>query len=156
MGRTVVCISATTGAGAHEVVPLVAEKLGFRVVDEGVIARAMRDAELIRGAIAQAAEQGEVVIVSHTASILLAGREDLLRVLITGSAERRVARIATARGVSEQDAAQLLSDEDTVRADYLNRFHDERDELPTDYDLVLDTDRLSIEEAAEFIAQAAR
>lgn len=207
MARAVVCISAATGAGAEDVVPLVAAKLGFRLVDEGIVARAAREAgvephvvadvelrrsfisrllkdlgtpafvaagtgflisdedegpssgdlrSLIRGAIEETADQGGVVIVSHAASIALAGREQLLRVLITGSSEKRVTRVAAARGISEESAARVVTDSDAARADYLRRFYDVREERPTHYDLVLNSDRLSADEAAELISLAAR
>ena len=41
------------------------------------------------------------------------------------------------------------------RADYLKRFYEVAEELPTHYDLVFNTDSLSIEQAAELISQAA-
>jgi cytidylate kinase len=37
----------------------------------------------------------------------------------------------------------------------LRRFYDVRDESPTQYDLVLNTDTLSLEQAAELISRAA-
>ena len=44
---------------------------------------------------------------------------------------------------------------DAARADYLRRFHGLSAELPTHYDLVVNTDALSIDQAAELVAQAA-
>jgi Cytidylate kinase-like family len=40
----VVCISATDGAAGEEVAPLVADRLGFRLVDEQIVARAAQEA----------------------------------------------------------------------------------------------------------------
>jgi len=40
MTRSVVCLSASDGAAGEEIVPLVAARVGFRIVDEQVIARA--------------------------------------------------------------------------------------------------------------------
>jgi cytidylate kinase len=41
---TVVCISSEDGAGAHEAAPIVAENLGFRLIDEDIVTRAAMQA----------------------------------------------------------------------------------------------------------------
>lgn len=109
----------------------------------------------IREAIEAAAATGSVVIHAHAASITLAGREGILRVLVTASAETRAKRIAVQRGVSEADAQREVRAGDAERADYLQRFYGVRTELPTQYDLVINTDLLSHEDAAGVVAQAA-
>jgi cytidylate kinase len=94
------------------------------------------------------------VIVSHAASFALPGRE-VLRVLVTASPETRARRVAETRGLAERDAARELKKEDGARADYLKRFYSVDRELPTHYDIVVNTDVLTPEEAAEVIAVAA-
>jgi cytidylate kinase len=79
----------------------------------------------------------------------------VLRVLVTASPRTRTARVAEEAGIDEAQAAKALKDSDAGRADYLKRFYDIRDESPTHYDLVLNTDALSIEQAAEVVARAA-
>jgi cytidylate kinase len=54
---------------------------------------------LIRDAVQETAGRGEAVIVSHAASIALAGRNDLLRVFITASPDVRARRLAELAGV---------------------------------------------------------
>jgi cytidylate kinase len=44
---------------------------------------------------------------------------------------------------------------DSARRDYLKRFYDIGDELPTHYDVVVNTDALSAEQAAELVSVAA-
>jgi cytidylate kinase len=44
MSNRVVCISTTDGAAGEEVAALVADRLGFRVVDEAIVARAAQEA----------------------------------------------------------------------------------------------------------------
>jgi cytidylate kinase len=204
--RRVVCISSATGAGGEEVAELVAEKLGLRIVDEVIVARAAQEAgvdhevvadvelrksfianlfrelgtsagfvaagsgypvvddenlsaddlrTLIRSAIEEAADEGDAVIVSHAASIALAEREDVLRVLVTGSPEARAARVAATRGVWDDAAEKQIAASDAGRADYFRRFYDLRRELPTHYDLVVNTDRIEISQAADLIVDAA-
>jgi cytidylate kinase len=108
---------------------------------------------LIIDAIRETADQGNAVIVSHGASIPLAGRADTLRVLVTASVDTRVRRVAQSGGES---AARFVGDNDVARADYLQRFYGIEQELPTHYDLVINTDALSADEAADIIVAVAR
>lgn len=75
--------------------------------------------------------------------------------LVTASPDTRRARIAAEQGLSEKDAQRAVSDSDANRADYLKRFFGEKAELPTHYDVVVNTDRLSIAAATAVVAVAA-
>jgi cytidylate kinase len=48
-----------------------------------------------------------------------------------------------------------VKDSDAGRRDYLRRFYNVDKELPTHYDLVVNTDVLSVEQAAELVSRAA-
>jgi cytidylate kinase len=109
---------------------------------------------LIRGAIEDIAEEGPVVIVAHAASFALGARPGTLRVFITASLETRRRRMASARSVDDVDAEQLVARGDRNRADYLKRFY-RVTEQPTHYDLVINTDTLTADEAADLIVQSA-
>jgi cytidylate kinase len=203
MTRQAVCISHATGANGAAVGRAVAERLGFRYVDDEVIAEAAEWAELDPALVADAerrkpfvarllgqmaegssaqrlssgqwartapadadlralitnvlrsfADQGSVVIVSHAASFALAGRE-VVRVLVTASPETRARRLSEATGTAERDGARRVRKEDGARADYLKRFYAVDRELPTHFDIVINTDVLTPEKAAEVIAAAA-
>lgn len=208
MKTSVVCVSHATGAGGNEVGRLVAERLGFRYVDEDLVSQAALRAGVdaseiadeerrkswlarvlddlavgggeawamtglgpygavgvattsdelrayIREAIEETAGHGKAVIVAHAASHALAGRQETLRVLVTASPATRAGRVAEAEGLDETRAARTIKDADAGRADYLRRFHAVEQELPTQYDLVLNTDQLSPEQAAALISEAA-
>lgn len=111
--------------------------------------------ELIREAVIETASQGDVVIVAHAASFALGDREDVLRVMITAPTEARTARLAQARGVDASEAARELKRSDEARASYLKGFYGIDRELPTHYDLVVNTDRLDAGAAAAIIIHAA-
>lgn len=111
--------------------------------------------EVIREAVREAADEGDVVIVAHAASHVLADRADVLRVLVTGSAEQRTARLAEEAGIDTGKAASAIREAERARADYLRRFHDVKQELPTHYDLVVNTDRLDVEAGAGLVVSAA-
>jgi len=214
MAAQLVCISKTDAALGEEVGHLVAERLGFRYVDEQVIERAAQLAQvdptlvaaveqrqpllrklmgklaaardlvgpaalgapafaglptheghraspddlriLIQAAIHEIAREGDAVIVAHAASMTLASRTDVVRVLVTASAETRARRLGEAHGIAADAAAAAIATADRNRQDYFRRFHDIVQELPTHYDLVINTDALGPEHAAEVIACAAR
>jgi cytidylate kinase len=116
----------------------------------GETARALpSDADLralITDAVSSIVREGGAVIVAHAASFAVAPGE-ALRVFVTASPSTRDDRLAGARDVGAEDAG---------RADYLKRFYGVERELPTHYDLVVNTDALSSAEAAAIVAAAAR
>jgi hypothetical protein len=111
---------------------------------------------LIRSALWESAERGNVVIVAHAASFALATHPDVLRVLITASPETRARRLAEERNISDAEAEKLVAEGDANRADYLKRFYGVSRELPAHYDIALNTDRVSPEDAAALVLSAAR
>lgn len=110
---------------------------------------------LIRETIEQTAARGKAVIVAHAASHAIGPEDTVLRVFVTASPDTRAARVAEAESLDQAGAAKALKDSDAGRADYLKRFYNVRNESPTHYDLVLNTDALSVEQAAQLISQAA-
>ena len=110
---------------------------------------------LIRDTIVQTAARGNAVIVAHAASYAVTPGPDVLRVLVTASPGTRAARVGDAGGLDQAGAARAVKDSDAARRDYLKRFYDVHDELPTHYDLVVNTDVLSVEQAAEVVSSAA-
>ena len=110
---------------------------------------------LIQDVIRETAASGRVVILAHGASILLAGTPGLLRVLVTASAATRARRLAADNGRDERWASREVERSDGERRAFFARFHDKDEELPTDYDLVVNTDVLTVEDAARLIAAGA-
>jgi cytidylate kinase len=109
---------------------------------------------LIRETVVQTATRGNVVIVAHAASYALEPGPQMLRVLVTASPETRTKRLAAAGGLDEAQAARELKDSDAGRRDYLRRFYSVDEESPTAYDLVVNTDLLSTQNAAEIVLRA--
>jgi len=110
---------------------------------------------LVRDTIESTAARGKAVIVAHAASYGVTRGSHALRVLVTASPETRTARVREAEGLDHEAAARAVKDSDAGRRDYLRRFYDVHEELPTHYDLVVNTDVLSVEQAAELVSQAA-
>jgi CMP/dCMP kinase len=212
----VVCISRAVAAGGEAIGQTVAQRLGFRYVDEQIIVRAAQQAQvdphlveaaehrrpllqrlidklamageltgpvglatgvpldafvpgtggyrampddlrvLIRAAIHEVAGAGRAVIVAHAASMALTGMAGVLRVLVTASAETRAQRLGAAQGIAAAEAAAAVAASDRERRDYFQHFYGIKDELPTHYDLVINTDVLTPADAVAVILSAAQ
>ena len=110
---------------------------------------------LIREAIEQTAARGDVVITAHAAAHALKPGANTLRVLVTASPATRVQRVSEGAGVDIARGKRTVKAADAGRRDYLKRFYDVAEELPTHYDLVVNTDGISVEEAAALVAHVA-
>ncbi|MGZ4417729.1 MAG: cytidylate kinase-like family protein [Gaiellaceae bacterium] len=110
---------------------------------------------LIRETVVQTAARGRVVIVAHAASYAIESDAASLRVLVTASPKTRAQRVSAKETLDEAQAVRTVKDADAGRRDYLKRFYGVDRETPTDYDLVINTDVFSTEQAAEIISQAA-
>jgi cytidylate kinase len=106
--------------------------------------------QIIVDVIHRTASEGNVVIVAHGAAIALADRSDVLRILVTASHETRMARLI-ALGRGKTIAQGLIEESDASRAEFLNRFYQLEEEQPTNYDLVVNTDRMSANQVAGMI-----
>lgn len=110
---------------------------------------------LITETIAQTAARGDVVIVAHGASHLVPAGAGALRVLVTASPGTRAERLGRREGLDPTRAARAVKDSDAGRRDYLRRFYHVDEELPTHYDLVVNTDVLAPDDAARVVVRAA-
>ena len=98
-----------------------------------------------------AADRGSVVLVAHAACYACADRSDVLRVGVTAPLSTRASRVASALGISDKEAAKSLRRSDAARASYLKRVHGVGGESPTDYDVVINTERLAPDAAVGLI-----
>jgi len=113
--------------------------------------------DVIRAVIGEFAREGRVVIVAHAASMALKSMAGVLRVLITASPTVRAGRISHDGKLLEPSAAtSAIRESDRNRQDYLRRFYDVEREEPTHYDLVINTDVLTPQQAAAIVCDAAR
>jgi len=110
---------------------------------------------LIRVAIHEVSKSGKAVIAAHAASVALAGKPGVLRVLVTAPNPKRRERIARDRGLSASEADEAIAKGDRARRDYLQTFYAIDEEAPTHYDLVVNTEVLTPDDAAELIVAAA-
>lgn len=100
--------------------------------------------------------KGDVVILAHAASMALGFMKGVLRVFVTASTETRVKRLSKLGRMSEKGAMKALKDSEDARRDYIKRFYQIDEELPTHYDLLINTDTLTTEQGANIIVSAAK
>jgi cytidylate kinase len=110
----------------------------------------------IERVITELADQGNAVIVGHASQFVLRDRPDVLKVLIHGSEQRRAERLAIEQ---DTDARQALADvrqSDKNRSDLLKRVYRLNWLDAGNYDLAINTDRLSIDLAIDLIVATAK
>jgi hypothetical protein len=106
---------------------------------------------LIRDTLRDAADRGSVVLVAHAACYACADRLDVLRVGVTAPLPARQSRVASALGITGTEAARRLRRSDAGRASYLKRVYGIGEESPADYDVMLNTGRLTPDAAVGLI-----
>ncbi len=112
--------------------------------------------QLIQSVVVETAKTGSVVIVAHGAAIPLAEMPGVLRVFVTASQSNRTKRHMSTSNVDEQKAREDIAASDRQRAEYFRNFYDINLELPTHYDIVLNTDHITPSVAADVVVSAAR
>ena len=101
------------------------------------------------------AELGNVILVGRGANVITARLSHAFHIRIVGSLERRVERLQEFEKVSEKAARRIIEESDQARQRYVKKhFRRDLDEVVL-YDLVLNTDRISDDDAARLIGEAA-
>jgi cytidylate kinase len=80
----------------------------------------------------------------------------VLRVLVTASTETRIRRVAAFERIIEAEAERRIAASDRERHEYFQRFYKLQKELPTHYDLVINTDVLTTAQAVDVVLAAAQ
>jgi len=100
---------------------------------------------------------GNVVILGRAGFAVLAGYADVLHVRVQGPFSERVKRVMDRAGLTDLDAAvEQVKADDEVHAKYMQRFYNKQWDDPANFNLVLDTGAVSMEEAVKQICEAAR
>ena len=104
--------------------------------------------------ILRVAEMGNVILVGRGANVILAHLPQAFHVRLVASVESRVANVAEARGLSKKAAKAWVEAEDKARQRFLRRYFQVDVADPLLYSLVVNTDRVPIEEAARVVGDA--
>jgi hypothetical protein len=97
---------------------------------------------------------GNVIIIGRGGNMVARRLPDVLHVRLVGSVEARVRRLAENRGMTPKSALVEIEKADAGRKRYLKRYFGANIDDPSLYHLVLNTDLLGSEAAAEIITTA--
>jgi cytidylate kinase len=119
---------------------------------------------LVKKAIEKAHKMGDTVIVGRAGQVLLQEAPDVLHVRIEAPLETRIQRVRSYPELANRSfigplearraALDLIEASDFASADYLKRFHSVDWSDPMLYHILINTDKLNIEQAANFIIAA--
>lgn len=180
---TAITISRQMGSLGAEVARISAAKLGYRRVWREIINQAafrtgkpemalaqldelglldlcpspqdcLEYTQAIKQVVEEIAQAGDVVIVGRAGQAILHGWPDVLHVRVIAPAEVRARRIAEIHGISLNGAFAQIEASDEYRRTYLERYYHQDWEDPALYDLLINTERLKPEAAAEIITEA--
>lgn len=178
-----VTISRQLGSLGTEVGHRVGECLGYRVVWREIINQAAREAGAHEMALAtiddlgllnlrptfaarrayhRALEQivvgladgSNVVIIGRAGQAILGARRDVLHVRVIAPVGSRVKRVALKQGIPVQAARLQVEASDRSRRDCLRRDYHVNWDDPELYDLILNSDRLSVDAIVEITCRA--
>ena len=109
-----------------------------------------------RSVVCEIAAQGRCVFVGRASAAVLARRLDALHVRLVGGPEFRRRVAVEVMGVPDHDADAIVVRRDANRARYHREYYARDCDDPRHYDLVLNTERLGFEGAADLIVHRAR
>lgn len=181
----IITISREMGSGGIPIVQSAAEKLGYTLVDGDAIASvavkyglaldslaavdekppafidkldekhevSQRQVELI---ILEYALKGNVIVYGRGGQDLLEGIDNVLRVRITAPFEERIERWAEREWLDPDLARILVRKSDQQRAGFIKYYFDRDWTDPLNYDLTINTSRLTEETATKLVCEAVK
>ena len=102
-------------------------------------------------AVRSLADKGDGIFIGRCADYVLRSRPGIVRVFIRSDLPIRVRTIMERKGIDEDAAKKLIKQVDKDRASYYRYYTDQIWGEAANYDLVVDTGRISIEGAAQTI-----
>ena len=100
-------------------------------------------------AIKQIADEESCVIVGRCADYALEGRDNLIRVFITGEEDCRIARLEGTYNLNADDAKTLMKKKDKERSSYYNYYSNKEWGRADSYDLCISSTLLGVDGCVE-------
>lgn len=101
--------------------------------------------------IKEKAESEKFVVVGRCADYILRKYDNVVKVFIYAELESRMKRAVEKKGIEEARAKQIVTRADKNRANYYSFYSGQKWGNPENYDLCINTTRLSVEQAADLI-----
>ncbi len=176
----IVTIGRQLGSGGEEIATRVAQAIGFLPVDRELLESWVREhgltgpdldesdedaaapretrqavhVDLVEAVLLDRAAKADLVVIGRGGQFVFRGCPAALRVRVFAPREYRALRVAEAEGVDREAASALLEASDRERAAYIRERYHEDWEDPAHYDLVVRTDSLGVEAAAQVVLRA--
>ncbi len=115
-----------------------------------------RMVQLTGSIIQEHAGAASLVVIGRGAPMLLRERHDAVRVFITAPVVVRAARLRERTGCTADDAAREIKKSDQHRLAYMQQYYSVNWRDPALYDLIVNTEHVSIDAAASLIIQAGK
>jgi len=176
----VITISRQFGSGGEAIAEILAEATGYLLLNKKTLHRYIgehgvpemrlewinesspRDIEeferervsyikSLRENIADLARDNHVIMLGRGGQFLFQGRKDAVHIKVVATIEARSANIQQRFNVDKATALRLISEKDAERYNYTFYFHRGDWNDPEIYDLIINTSRISLAEAAELI-----
>lgn len=179
----VITISRQMGSNGYAIAEGLAQRLGYRFVWREVInqaalrsgapevALAMIDElgllgmcpspqacqayiDAVQQIVAELADKGKVVILGRAGQMILRSHKRVFHARIIAPPAIRAQRVAQRRELTSEAARAQVDASDRVRRNYLKRFYHVNWDDPLLYDITINTEQLSIEDAINVISVA--
>jgi len=179
----VITISRQIGSGGDEIAARLASELGFTLVDQALLVRLMQEhglskaefdeldeerhglggqsldaarvhVDLLPTLIADLAAKEDLVVLGRGGQFIFRGFPGALHVRVVAGAKQRIRRLMEERDIDEQSAATLVRESDEARRAFIQYHYGDDWDAPVHYDLILNTDRLSVEAATQIVRLA--
>ena len=102
-------------------------------------------------AIRKAAQEGRCVFVGRTADYILRDMKEKVDVFVTADLNDRIEAVAERHGLSRTEAKKYIQNKEATRAGYYNYYTGRTWGNPLNYDLMLNTSHIELEDAADMI-----
>ncbi len=179
----IITLSRQIGSGGDEIAARLATELGFTLVDHTALvellnaqdlsqpdidaadeqefeeARAHRESDqvyvdLLPALITDLATEKDLVVLGRGGQCMFRGFPGALHVRVVAGTKERARRLMNERGLDEQAAIRLVEESDETRRRFIQYHYGEDIDVAVHYDLVVNTDRLSVEAATRLIRLA--
>jgi cytidylate kinase len=110
----------------------------------------------LQSVIYEVAKKGNAVFFGRGSQLLLRSFDCALHALVTGSMEKRIERIMDEKMTGKELAEKIVERSDHDKKSFLRFAYDEDWLNPNLYDLILNTDKLSLDSAVRIVMDAAK
>ena len=107
--------------------------------------------QLVEQVVQSLAAEGHCVIVGHAGQAILRNKPHVFKVLVHGSKERRVARLAEEEGIDANEAMSRIKDSDRQRIDFFKHVYNIDWLDSSSYDMTINTDDVDSSTAVSLI-----